>query len=272
MDQGWIPYSVKIGDKYFSYREWPTALMMAGLGSYYDANKYNDSSKDSASRLAMAVAATGKFALTSSWISSVSSVLNTLDAENYQSAEKSLFNVAGSTAGALVPFNQSTLKLIDKIFDPESYPPSTLQGALMSQVAFARRFDNANEPALNALGDPIHVNPIQAFYGATTEDPTWSALGRLNLFVPTATKSERINNRPITSDEYYSLIQQAGQQTKTALESGGLETMEGMPQEQAQEYLNDLYRSNIRQIKSDLESQAIGSGEAPVAKPKRVHR
>lgn len=272
LDQGWIPFSVKIGNSYYSYREWPIALMMAGVGSYHDQGKYGeDAPHDMAGRLALALSATGRFAITSSWISSVSGALDAISSSNYQNSQKAFYNSLGSTAGALVPFNQSTLKVIDKIFDPQLYPPNSVQGALMSQVTVARRFDNGNAPMLNALGDPVESNPIQAFFSSTNPDPVWNALAEKNIFIPVATKAERVNGRPITNEEFYALTRDAGQATKETLMTSGMEAMASMDQEQAQHYLSAVYRRNIKTVKAQIAASAVdaGQGAAPTSRARR---
>lgn len=271
MDQGWIPFSVKIGNNYYSYREWPTALMMAAAGSYMDQTKYGSgANKDALSRLALSFQAAGRFALTSSWISSVNSLLDAFSSSNAESGWQSFLRTVGSTSGALVPFNQSTLQVIDKIFDPEIFPANTVQGALMSHVVAARRFDNGNAPMLNALGDPVESNPIQAFFSSTNPDPVWNALAEKNIFIPVATKAERVNSRPITNEEFYALTRDAGQATKETLMTSGLEAMASMDQEQAQQYLSAIYRRNIDTVKAQIAASAVDAGQgAPAAKSRR---
>jgi hypothetical protein len=42
-ETGWIPYSIKVGDKYYSYGWTPAAIPIAILGNYLDAKKYKNS-------------------------------------------------------------------------------------------------------------------------------------------------------------------------------------------------------------------------------------
>lgn len=267
LDEGWIPYSIKVGDKYFSYKEWPIALMMAGWGSYYDQAKYGEGdNKDMISRMALATMATGRFALSSSWISSVNNFLKVFDPQNHENLEKAAWSVLGNAFGSMIPFNQSSLKIIDKIFNPDSYPPESVTGTLMSQVAFVRQFDNGNKPGLNALGEPIETNPIQAFYSAAKIDPVWSALGKQGVFIPVPNKSEKVNGRTITDDEYWNLIHDAGQNTRSILESGGLDAMAAMDKEQAQTYLNTIYHKELTATKTQIEADAIDAGEGRKAR------
>jgi hypothetical protein len=272
ISEGWLPYSIKIGDNYYSYREWPVALMMAGIGSYYDQGKHGENPPDLTSRLALSLLATGRFATTSSWIASVSGALDSIGASGYQNPQKAFYNALGLTAGALVPFNQSALKVIDKIFDPQLYPPNSVAGALASQVTVARRFDNSGLPMLNALGDPVESNPISAFFSSCTHDPIWRTMADKDIFIPVATKAERVNGRPITNEELYALTRDAGQATKEQLLEGNLDAMAGMDQEQAQARLSAIYRGNIDKVKATLAAAAIQAGEVPTPKAKSQRR
>lgn len=263
MDEGWIPYSVKIGDTYYSYKEAPIALMMAGIGNYYDTTKYDKEDQGTINRLGASLTGTIQFATNSSFLSEINSIMGLLNARTAQELGEKFANFTSNTAGALLPFNQSNLKIIDQLFDPNIYKSSDIDGYTMSQVAFLRRDVNGGLPALNALGDPIQVDPITTFLSSKTKDPIWSALGEKGVFIPVPKMDEQINGRGITTDEYRELITQAGQTTKEALLSGGLDAMQGMTKDQAQEYISALYRHNLAPVKAQIMHEAPDFGQAP---------
>ena len=271
MDEGWRPYTIKVGDKYISYREWPVALNLAALGTYYDQQKYNEGAdKNLDTRLAMAMVGTLQFGFTSSWISSVNNALSVANPENYESFQKALGNLAGTTAGSLVPFNQKNLQVIDKIFDPSQYSPQGVTGALMSNIAFVRR-DDGGRPTLNAMGEPISVSPVQAFYSMQNEDPVWSALADKGAFIPVASKSQKINGRSMSSDEHYDLVLDAGQAFKADMLNGGLEQLAGMTPEEAQAFVESTYKMEERRAKLQIEQNAPDASQG-VAVPRRRER
>lgn len=256
---GWIPYSIKVGNNYYSYREWPTALMMAGLGNYFDQAKYGETAPDLPQRLAVAMTGTSRFALTSSWISSVNNILQMADSSSPEEFENSFKNFAGQTGSALVPFNQKTIQMMDQIFDPQKYSPNDISGILLSRVPVAREM-TGGKPSLNVFGEPIESNPIQSLMGLGTTDSFYSQFSSTRTFLPAVTKTEHINGRAITTDELYQLTKQAGQATKEILQDGGLDAMSSMTQEEAQDYVSRIYRAEVMKSKYEISLEAPDAG------------
>lgn len=46
LQQGWMPYSIRIGDKYIGYQYTPLVMILSPIGFFRDAQKYNDEYKD----------------------------------------------------------------------------------------------------------------------------------------------------------------------------------------------------------------------------------
>lgn len=231
-EEGWIPYSIKFGDRYYSFKDNPLAVMLATLGNYSDALKYMPQ-QDALQRMAYSTMMTGNFLLSASWLSSVDNVLNLFSSDDPNKVQSALEYTFGSTAGALVPGNQSTLKTIDKIFDPTRYKPTDIQGMLMSQVAFARRLSGS--VAYNGLGEPIQEHPFAAFTSAPNPDPVWTALAEKQVSIPIL--RAKIG---ISPDEQSTFAQAAGSNLKEMLEDGGMERIQELPKDEAQEVLNTM--------------------------------
>jgi hypothetical protein len=170
--------------------------------------------------------------LSSSWLSSVDNVLSVFSSDNPEKVSQSLEYTLGSTAGSLIPGNQSAIKMMDKIFDPTRYKATDIQGALMSQIAFARR---ENQVAYNALGEPIQEHPFAAVTSADSTDPMWSQLAQKQVYVPQLRQSILISG-----DEQATFAQHAGTNLKEMLEDGGMERIQELPKDEAQEALNTM--------------------------------
>lgn len=266
-DSGWIPYSIKVGNRYISYREWPVSLMLASLGNYMDGPRYNGmGDKDAATRLTSALLATGRFSLSSSWISSASNLLTAFTSGNDKQTENSLKYAVGSAAGSLVPFNQKTFQTLDRLFDSNQYSSGDLAGMLGSQVAFARRL---GQPTLNVLGEPVTQNPFSAFESVDKPDAVWQGLGAKGVWVPDIPKTEPLGDRTMTEDEHYRYVQESGAKIREALENGGLDKMSAMDRDQAQDYLNSITKTARSPVKAELRSEALEAGTIMSgAKPK----
>ena len=258
MDQGWAPYTIKIGGHYIGYREMPIGFALGLLGRYFDAKRYgNLPGDDPAKRLAFTMlSAAGEFT-SRSWVANTSDFLDILRNNNPDRAGQAFEGFVGRTAGGFVPLNQSSIRILDKLWDPTHYTSQSMTGLLMSQVAFARRL---NDPMLDALGQPVQERPFSAFAATQTADPVWQALADKGVWLPATPKTEWLGDRQMTEDEHYRFVQQSGQKIREALQNGGIDQMNNLDAEAAQEYLNCVVKAARDPVKAELRAEGIENG------------
>lgn len=258
MQQGWVPYSIKIGDHYIGYREWPIGLGLATLGKYFDSHRYgNFKSDDAATRWAFTGLSLANELVSRSWMSNVNDFLDIVKNNNPDRAQQAFEQFGGRTAGSFIPFNQSAVRILDKMWDPNHYNAKTLAGIMSSQVPIAR---SMNQSAVNALGDVVQERPFMAFTGTKTEDPTWQALADKGVWIPAIANNQYLGDRTMTQAEHYQYALKSGQAIRQALEDGGLDKMAGMDTEQAQDYLNALVKVSREPVKAELRQEALDAG------------
>lgn len=256
---GWAPYSIKIGDKYISYRDWPIASALAAMGTWNDAVRYGEYDKKSTPELVTAaLMGITSFMFTNTWLSNVKNVLDAMGGGSPDMAYAGLTSLAGNLAGGLIPGNQSGLKLLDKLQDADKRKPNSLQGMLVSQIAVARR---VNAPALNALGDPIQERPFQVFGGVGQGSPIWQKLSDHNLWIAIPDRKESLGERDMTDDEYQKYVKTSGSIIKEKLmDEGLLDRITSMNKAFAQTQLSRVVSEIRGGVKKQIMREALDAG------------
>jgi len=224
-ESGWQPYSVKVGDKWYSYQYTPLVFMLGYLGNMNDADKYLDDNEDTfGKRVQLATSRIGGQVVYMTWINSASTFMGALaEPDPEQQSKKLQYSLAGMARG-FVPFsgfiNQSS-EAVQKIYNmPQKQVNNAWQG-LIQNVPIAR---NSLNDKINALGEPI-VRDIDVFISTETNDPVWKFLLDKGGWVATVNRGTLIKvdkatgeEVPYTDDEYYEFSKLRGQKIKTDLE------------------------------------------------------
>jgi hypothetical protein len=247
---GWIPFSLKIGDRYVSYSNSPAAMALAAVGNYFDARRYRQlDEQDAWNRVAYAFTTMGKVILEQSFLDGIARIVGSLDRDNVN-AGKQLAQSIGRTAGNFVIPN--AVRQVDRIFDPTVYDAPTTEAALVNSVPFARRL---NRPALNVWGEPVRNEVSKRFGGSAIADPLLQLLARRQLWVsaPSSTQTEHRNGQPMTPDEFYEFTRHRGQILRDLLKSEGLQrTLDTAPQETAERIWRRLQTAATERAKSKV--------------------
>lgn len=224
---GWKPYSVKIGDTYYSYQNTPVNLGFAMIGHYRDAIRYNKlSEKDAQTRLAYGMLKAGSTIFDMSFLSGVSDFVSSIQGNT--SSTKGAGRLFARTASSVAIPN--LVKQVDKLFDPTIYQADTITQALVRETPIAR--SALLKPMLNALGEPIKPSQNR-FFTFETKDPVWKFITEKQAWVPIPSKTTKIGDRPIKPEEYYRLIEESGPMIRDFIESN-MERLNGMTGEEAQ--------------------------------------
>lgn len=212
--EGRKPYSVRVGDKYYSYRQFGFGSILGVIGELRDRQLFERDKWDQEAiyqKWADAAAAGLLVVTDSTAISGLTEFLGASNAYKYDSQEiieKRLPRYFSRLAGSFVP---NLLKEVDAWSEPSIFKAQTGGEYFVQQVPFARRGINPG-PVLNVLGEPVAVEryPWSRWVSTRQDDKAWSTLGRLaseGVFLPTVGKRMVVNEdgtrREMTRDEEY---------------------------------------------------------------------
>lgn len=239
---GWKPYSVKIGDTYYSYQYTPFNFGFAMVGHYRDAVRYNKlGEKDAGTRLAYGMLKSGSTIFDMSFLSGVSDFMSAVQGDS--ASTKGIGRLFSRTATSIAIPN--LVKQIDKLFDPTIYQADTITQSLIRETPIAR--GAALKPMLNILGEPIKPSSNR-FFTFDTKDPVWQMIVDKQAWIPVPSKMTKIRNRPITTDEYYRLIGESGPMIRNYLQDnlGRLREMSGDDAQKAIKKEADRIRDRVK--------------------------
>jgi hypothetical protein len=248
-ETGWIPNSIKIGDRYYSFANAPAAIPLSILGNYLDAIKYKGlDQQDALNRSAYALQQSGHVLLQATPLDSLRTFFDLWNTDSPRRAGASLAQYTARTAGNFVIPN--ALRQIDRLFDPTVYDAPTVHAGLVSQVPFARR---ENRPAINVLGQPIRTLVEERFTKAETPDPLWRAIAEKGAWIPTPNRDVIVGEkargpeyyRTLTPDEWYEYIRESGLLIRTYLDPVEIRTMEP---EKAKAYVHRVAEEQRRKV------------------------
>lgn len=239
---GWKPYSIRIGDTYYSYQYTPFNLGFAMIGHYRDAIRYNKlSEKDLTTRLAYGMLKSGSTIFDMSFLSSVSDFIESVSGQT--SSTKGASRIFSRTASSvLIP---NLVKQIDKLFDPTLYQSDTIAESLVRETPVARSL--TMKPMLNVLGEPIAPSSNR-FFTSATEDPVWKFITDKQAWISTPSKTSKVRDKPITPEQYYRLIEESGPMIREYIQDN-LSSLNEMSGEDAQKDIrkqSDRFRDIVK--------------------------
>lgn len=196
--QGWIPHSVKIGDRYYSYANTPMAMPMAVLGNWFDAVRYRKLDDQSLfNRLAFAMATSAHVIIEQSFLDGITRLLSGLDRNDAKASGKLFEGLARTASSAVIP---NAVRQVDRMFDPTVYDSPSVEAALINAIPFARR---TGQPAVNVWGEPVRIATTSAFTSEAEPDPVISTLARKGLWISTPGPQTHVAGKPLTPEEVY---------------------------------------------------------------------
>lgn len=252
-EQGWKPYTIKIGDKYLSYQYSPLAVGLSFIGNWRDNEKYNDlSEKDFMTKAGFALKSTSSGIMDMSFLTGLSGFMDALSSSGdpEASAEKFLKS-AGRTATSFIP---NFFKQMDNIyFDNTVYDTKTIKGAILADIPFVRTYVGA-KPKLNVLGENIekHDNIMRRFFSTKNPDEIWTTLADKKLWIPGAQPgTKKINGESMTDDEFYDYVKISGGYMRDWLEKN-IDKIKDMDTETAQKVITKVMGVQRKRAKVEI--------------------
>lgn len=251
---GWIPYSVKIGERYYSYADKPLAIGLSIVGHYLDAMRYRKlGQQDALNRAAFAIGASADVILNSSWLQGLSSIFSQANRDSVKTPLKGIPSQAIKTLSSFVVPN--ALRQVDQFFDPTKYTADEVREMVMRETPFVRR---ENKPDLNVFGEPVHAPLSKIFYSKVEGDVLIKTLAGRRIW-PSVIVAGDLN-----SDEVYAVTQVRGAKLRMRLMQNYAD-IATRPRAEAQEI--------VSRISSEVTSETIDElGFRPTLSTRRQAR
>lgn len=251
---GWKPNTVKVGGAYFSYLYTPLAMALSIVGRHLD--DYRDGKIASPHSLSMATSAVAllEAVKNQSFLASVADLMSAVDSPDPQSRLSKVFSRISS-----IPI-PNLLKQTDKYLDPSLQQANGFWQSFIKELPIAR---HTLKPAINVFGEEVDRTPGYAripgadrFITERIEtDPVFNFLGQKRIVVPGFSKGTRLNDIPMTEEQYYSYVKEAGPRIKQRIQAE-LGHLKNMTKENAQERVDNIAAQEKANIRSRMKEEA----------------
>lgn len=237
---GWKPFTIQIGDKYYTYTYTPIGLGVSVLGNYLDSQRYKTmGEKDALTRATYAMSRIGQTVFSQSFLSGLTNFFTILSSDPGRSisATKQFFsNVA---TAATTP---NLIRDINNLFDPTMRKSENIAQDLIRNIPVARM--NLRQ-TLNAFGEPVKVSRNR-FYSGQSDDPAWRLTVAKNLRIPVVDQTTFED-----SEDGYLYAKIAGERMRKYIVSN-LTELKQMNEQQAQDRLSKAARSMFDEARQDV--------------------
>nr|MBA3354994.1 hypothetical protein [Pyrinomonadaceae bacterium] len=254
-EQGVRRYSLKIGGRYWDYRQSPLAIPLAFIGNWSDSKRYAPdkwAERTELTRFATALAGAKAVILDQNFLSSVGMLLDRGPQLSKDAGARSIASFAGRTVGGLVP---SIFKEIDTWANGDVVKAHEWWEFLQKELPVAR-WSVGEGPVLNDLGEPIQRPryPWTFLSSGVNKDPVWKALSKkanAGVFLPVISAAATVlrdgKREPMDRSELKAYQKRVGVAYREWFESeGNLERFKAMTPDQAKRLFSTTF-SDIRE-------------------------
>lgn len=256
-ETGWQEYSIKIGDKWFSYQYTPLMLALAPLGYLRDMQKYNKQKvkeETLATQFGLAMFKGIQVIPDMTWAASLNGLMDAFKAQDPSEAQSYMTNlVATTTKGFIYPkIAEQITQVVDAAQQNPRHEGKDLVARIFRDIPIAR---SNYSTMLNAVGEPIMYDPILMTSKAKS-DPFWEYLADNNITIGKPNQKETFyddiskTERAMTDQEYYDFVRVSGQEIKSRIEKEVIEV--GLKDGEAKKAVSDI-KSEVRQkVKTEM--------------------
>jgi len=225
IEEGWQPFSIKIGDTYYSYKLTPMVFGLGVIGSIRDHEEYDkDVDEDTLTdRIGLTLYNSMKLITDMTWVSSAAPIMAAISSDNSNKATSILSNsIKNSAKSFLMPnlYTQGAQK-IEQMFGIPQKEANNFGQLLIKDIPIARNFLNNR---INSLGDEV-IKDVDLLKSKENPDPVWKYLldkkgwvAPVNKNTLTVFDSKIGEDRPVTEDEYYEFSKTRGKKIKSKIE------------------------------------------------------
>lgn len=263
-ETGWQPYSIKIGDTWYEYRNTPLAIPFAMMGYLRDGQKYRGQLEND-QRISILMYGTMKYIMDLSFLQSLSAFFDAFSKESTGSGknffEKSAKGTEKVVKSFIVPnaFTQASKSMQEVMDMPQKKATEVGDQIIRDMPVLRDRLDNM----YNTLGDPVIPNQVSKFFPFKMKsEPTgkdkelYDIIANNNSWIgkPGRTALKINNGESMTDEEFEQFCYIAGKKTKEKL----LENIAELRAMKNGEEIKDLIRKLKIQARREANIQLFG--------------
>lgn len=202
---GWVPNSIKIGNRFYTYNGSPLFVPLNFIGNLMDSIRFQKMDEaDVLDRFTYGISLLKNAFLNASFLDGVARLLEVKDTQSPKGGGQQFADAIGRIGSSFVVPNIA--KQIDRLFDSMIYDHYGVKGALASQIPWARR---KGKPLLNGLGEPVMSPLSNRFESKLSPDPVWRFLARINHNV-SPSRQTTFNGLEMDDDTFYEFTKERG--------------------------------------------------------------
>jgi hypothetical protein len=270
METGWQPYSIKVGDKWISYKLTPLVFMLSGIGAFKDYQRYRKGKVDDGvmTRFGYAMRAALATVTESTFLPSLNQFLDSLLDRSGQGSLDGLVEWGTKTATTMVPvigtnaFQQFS-QAIQQGFDIEEKEyRGTIFGRMLRNVPVAR---NIYQNVVNGLGEeqPPDIDVIYSTERSGPNEKLWNLLSKnkTTTGIPTIKGVTVLNKEgeevSVDNEQFYLFAKARGEYIADAMNSEYKNLSEMEPKEFAKA-MSTIKGDGTAYAKAVVESKFYG--------------
>jgi hypothetical protein len=271
-ETGWQAYSIRIGDKWYSYANTPLAIPLQVIGTLNDMKKYRGedlSDKNMAQKTGIALWNTFRYFTDLTFLQGLSEFLTSFNENEPDRAGKYFERFAtGAGKGFIIPnlFTQVS-RQVQSWMDLPIKEANEMWEKFYRDVPVARKGLN---DMVNGLGELV-IPDTDRYISQVESDPVWELIVKNNAWIGKPPKTIRVydldtgEERPLDNDEYYNYSKLRGEKLKSMI-VGNLEKLQAMDQEGVNEQIDDYKRRAGKEAKAELILGSVSYGLYKVKK------
>jgi hypothetical protein len=209
MQGGWMPYSIKVGDRYYSYKDSPLLVPLSVVGNVADAVKYQKAKADQLleNRVTDALFQAPRVMFQTSMLSGLANLMSSLSGTGPTTDIGR--ELGGLPANLAIPYNR-LLQQVDQVFEPRQFQT----GAVQSNVPFLRR---EGQLKTDVQGRPETYSPFSRFGSPESKDPVDVLIRDKHVFIPDVDRSAKIGDKPMTDEQIAEYRRISGERIRSRL-------------------------------------------------------
>lgn len=238
---GWQPYSIKIGDRWYSYLNiTPVNTALSWVGNYYDGFNFDNITPDTAGIMSLTIR-NAKSLLDQSFLSGLNGLVSAL---NGTASEQQTWINRFATAVVPQVWQQSV-----RIFDPTLYDVTNVGDAFKNVLGLhdglPTKYDVFGEPIQRQRAAGLPIFPSVEHVSALEEKLISMGVEAIS------TPPDSIGKHKMTDQEYSQFSKRVGDLLKERL-SNDAELPPGTPTLDAQNLVDSIRNAIIKQVRTEM--------------------
>lgn len=236
LDAGWMPNSIKIGNRRISYANTTLAMPLSIAGNFTDAYRYGSHDPRSLEKqLARAALQSPAIIFGAPALMGLNEIAELTDARNPDASKlENFFARIGTTATVPRLFSTSYQQFVDD----------------------TRKRDGMQE--YDTMGEEVRRKPFERFMRTDTEDTLRRLLNKRGLVIPGVSRTTLVGGERITPEDYAEYTQKAGRAVAQRLRDE-LGTIGALPRDEAQKLVDDIAREERHAVLEEIRARALAT-------------